>query len=174
MPTRTIRAADFSAAIRAHLATDTAKMRDAALEAMAFAETAAVAATNRLDLVDRGSFKLSWKHNRIPEGAEVRNDSPYAAVIEHGRRPGRPGPPLEPIREWVRRKLRDKIRAGLKREENRRLSRGELDDEIDRVARAIRKKIHEKGTKPNLILASLEPRIKQVFVREVRRRLRKE
>lgn len=55
---------------------------------------------------------------------------PYAAVMELGRRPGKPGPPLAPIKEWVRRKL------------------GLQGKELDSAAFLIRRKIHVKGIEP--------------------------
>lgn len=61
--------------------------------------------TNKAKAVHLGAFKLGWRVVEHKDGADVVNDVLYAGVIELGRRPGRPGPPLEPIVEWVRRKL---------------------------------------------------------------------
>ena len=54
----------------------------------------------------------------------------YGAVMELGRKPGAPGPPLAPIKEWVRRKL------------------GLQGKELDSAAFLIRRKIHVKGIEP--------------------------
>lgn len=56
-------------------------------------------------VVDRGHYVGAWRSRNIRGGAELRNDSPHAAVIEYGRRPGAPGPPIGPILAWVRRKI---------------------------------------------------------------------
>ena len=55
---------------------------------------------------------------------------PYAPTMELGRRPGKPGPPLAPIKAWAMRKL------------------GLSGKELDRAAFLIRRKIHVKGTAP--------------------------
>lgn len=65
----------------------------------------AIQGTNKVKAVHLGAFKLGWRVVEHAGGADVVNDVLYAGVIELGRRPGRPGPPLEPIVEWVRRKL---------------------------------------------------------------------
>jgi len=59
----------------------------------------------RLQIVDRGTYKQRFKARRTRTGAELRNDAPHASVIEWGRRPGAARPPLAPIIGWVRRKL---------------------------------------------------------------------
>lgn len=54
--------------------------------------------------VDRGTYRRSWKFEDIPGGATVYNFTPYAAVIEDGRRPGAKAPPLAVIQAWLLRK----------------------------------------------------------------------
>lgn len=104
-------AAGFEAMILQQLRGDTETLKVAALETAQRGLYRAVRATNAAGSVDRGQFKRSWRAVRTEEGAELRNDAPYAGVIEYGRRPGRPGPPLAPIYEWVQRKLRGQIKA---------------------------------------------------------------
>lgn len=65
----------------------------------------AVQITQNDGVVDRGQYVGAWRSRGIRGGAELRNDSPHAAVIEYGRRPGAPGPPIGPILAWVRRKI---------------------------------------------------------------------
>ena len=121
------------------------------LEVAKRVETRAVQLTDKAGAVVDGLYKGSWRTARVPGGHEVRNDAPYAAVLELGRRPGQPGPPLDPIVEWVRKKG---IVAGTltKRGTARsRLSR-ETVDEVMAAAKSIRWAIHVKGTKPRFIM----------------------
>lgn len=54
--------------------------------------------------VDRGGYKRAFRFEDIPGGATAYNFSPYASIIEHGRRPGAKGPPLQVIIAWLARK----------------------------------------------------------------------
>lgn len=138
MPAIEVKGKDFARAIGERLVDDTRKLKLVALEVCRRGESHAVTLTTKEDLVDQGLYGLSWKANATTNGAELRNEAPYAAVIEHGRRPGRPGPPLEPIRGWVHRKL---------------VGTGQVTEaEADGVAYAIRWAIHHRGTKPKLVL----------------------
>jgi hypothetical protein len=138
MATLTITAKEFPAVLRQRLEHDTALLRAAALDTAARVEAEAVSLTEVADKVDQGHYKNAWTHRALPNGAEVSNDSPHAAVIEHGRRPGRPGPPYAPILEWVERKL---------------VGNGEVAPEDAKgVAYAIRQKIHDEGSEPHKIL----------------------
>jgi hypothetical protein len=192
-----IKASQFTAWLSKRLQADTQIVREAALETCLWGEAAAVKRTNAVDAVDQGQFKLSWNHGAIPLGAEVRNDAPYAGVIERGRRPGRPGPPLAPILAWVNRKLKGEIRqnyrfakrlalglAGAKqtpkaRAQARRDVRAAFGTEAQGVdqgalqaARTIRDAIHARGTKPRWILRDTMREMKPRFKREALRRLR--
>ena len=112
MPSITITGSQFEAAIRRQLEIDTEVVRKAALEATKWGERRAVRITNEVGAVDQGAFKLGWTTavGISDKAAELRNDTPYAGIIERGRRPGRPGPPLAPIFAWVSRKLVGNIR----------------------------------------------------------------
>lgn len=69
---------------------------------------------------------------------QLRNDTPYAGVIEHGRRPNRPGPPLAPIVDWVRRKM-----LGMKRPGKRpSATTVHWEAEIESIAWAIKQATH--------------------------------
>jgi len=111
MPWREIRADEFEGFLLRQLQEDTETARLVALETAQRGLYRAVKGTNSAGAVDRGQFKRSWVAAPTPDGAELRNNAPYAGVIEYGRRPGRPGPPLAPIYEWVQRKLRGNIKA---------------------------------------------------------------
>lgn len=102
--------ADLAAALRsgilAQVQLDTETLRTTIATDIGHAIVArATVKTNKADAVHMGAFKLGWRVVQDPNGVDVVNDVPYAGVIELGRRPKRPGPPLEPIREWVERKL---------------------------------------------------------------------
>lgn len=154
---RAVPASGFAAAVVQDIAADRRLFLDAALEAALRGVRAAVRRTNEEGLVHMGLFKASWKGERIPDGAEIRNDAPYAAVLEHGRRPGRPGPPLAPILEWVQRKL---------------VANGDVTPEdAEHVAVLIRNSIHRKGSPAHLILTGLRPDLERWFVQEIRRAL---
>ena len=93
-------------AVQQQLLADQETLRSKIIPEVAHAVLAkALAGTNKAKAVHLGAFKLGWRVVEGPDGADVVNDVLYAGVIELGRRPGRPGPPLEPIVEWVRRKL---------------------------------------------------------------------
>lgn len=59
--------------------------------------------------VNTGDFRRRW--SAMPEtqgrtqGVLVGNSSPYAGVIEYGRRAGAKMPPIEPLARWAQRKL---------------------------------------------------------------------
>lgn len=117
----------------------------------------AVATTNTENLVDLGTYKRGFRvvmASGPARGAQLRNDTPYAAVIEYGRRPNRPGPPLAPIRAWVERKL------------------GLTGAEADRAAYLIRWAIHHRGTRPRWVMKRTYERMKLWFKAEAERRLK--
>lgn len=201
MPSRTFgTAAGFDVWLKAQLVQDTEIVRKAATESVVWGERNAVALTNKRGAVDQGLFKLSWTTAIAvrDKGAELRNDAPYADIIERGRRPGRPGPPLQPIIGWVNRKLRGGItgqyrfarrlalglaagspgsrsfkRAAVRsvRETFGREESGVNAAVIFR-AMAIRDAIHIRGTKPRFILRdtwrAMIPRWKAETMRRLR------
>lgn len=158
MPVR-IRARDWGAEMRRRLAQNTKLAREAALETAARGEMLAVAETDDRDIIDRGRFKRGWSHAPTPTGAVMGNDAPHALPVELGRRPGQPGPPLQPIVDWVRRKL---VPLG-----------AVAPDEVDEAAFLIRQAIHHRGTPPQFLLRDLTPTLRALFKKEVRRRLRR-
>jgi hypothetical protein len=54
---------------------------------------------------NQGDYRRAWQAAPHPEGAVLFNPSPYAGVIEFGRRIGK-FPPLDAIARWAQRKLR--------------------------------------------------------------------
>lgn len=133
---------------------------DAAYDAALLGTVLAVGETDKQSLVDLSQYKQSWEAKRLPGiGAEWGNTAPYSSVIEYGRRPGRAGPPLKPIKDWVKRKL---------------VANGSVDaKEADSVAAAIRWKIHHHGSKPRFVLKSTVPKVREHYIKTVQRKLEK-
>jgi hypothetical protein len=155
-----VTAKDFPRVLRARLAKDTEVVRRAAIEVTARGVAEAVAETDRQGLVDQSQYRQSWKFYPLLNGSELRNDAPYAGVIEYGRRKGRPGPPFKPIYEWVIRKL---------------VGTGEVaPDEAIQVAWAIRAHIHANGSKPRFVLRAvvkkMGPWFREAAIRQLRRK----
>lgn len=59
--------------------------------------------------VNTGGFIRRWKSVRLPDGAELVNDSPYAGIVDpdaqYGRRPGSKFPPKDALIAWIKRRL---------------------------------------------------------------------
>lgn len=196
----TVTAAGFPAALEMRLRQDTALVERVALEMAQRSLADAVKETNAADAVDQGLYKLAWSARRVPKGAAVDNTAPYAAVLEYGRRPGRPGPPLQPIIAWVNRKMRGDIKGQYRvakaiamglatwqpgsksfhraAKNHVRETFGKQDSAVNAVvifrAMAIRDSIHYRGTKPRRILqkvaARMGPRFLEAATRELRRK----
>jgi hypothetical protein len=150
-------------ALQKHVQRDTQRLTPAALAACHRGVAFAVALTNQLRKVDRGSYKAGFRvvpgytpgipPMRPPLPAIV-NDTLYAGVIELGRRPMRRGPPLAPILGWVQRKL------------------GLSGAEADRAAFLIRRAIHIRGTRPWRIMEQTKNKVVVWFRDEYERILR--
>jgi hypothetical protein len=54
--------------------------------------------------VDRGTYRRSFKAQKVAGGAVFYNSAPYASIIELGRRKGAKMPPIDVILAWVKRK----------------------------------------------------------------------
>jgi len=158
-----IRAAGFSEAIRARMVEDTRALRKVALDVALEGVNVASKLTRDKGIGDQGLYLASWGAQSIPEGAVLENTAPYAGIIEHGRRPNRPGPPLAPILGWVMRKL---VRSGEVTEAD-----------APGVAFLIRRRIHENGTAPRNVLrltvARIQPRLQRAAIAMLRARARR-
>jgi hypothetical protein len=55
--------------------------------------------------VNTGNYLRRWRAMRQANGASVYNPTPYAGVIELGRRPGSRMPPVGIIARWIQRRL---------------------------------------------------------------------
>jgi len=60
-------------------------------------------ATRAARVMDTGYYLRAWESSSTADGARVYNVSPYAGVIEHGRRPGARMPPVQVIARWLQR-----------------------------------------------------------------------
>lgn len=65
-----------------------------------------ILATNEAGISDRGVYRNSFVVEKTPRGAVVRNDAPYAGIIELGARPHKVGREvIELLAAWARRKI---------------------------------------------------------------------
>lgn len=150
---------EFNALIKKRMQRDAKKAVAAARDACLRAETRAVQVTDEKDVLDTGFYKWSWTSDGTIDGAFFENTAPYAGTIEHGRRPGLPGPPYQPILEWTQRKL---VGNGLVEPE-----------EAEEVARRIRDHIHHHGTEPKHVFGEVVPDLGDWFMEAFRRLRRK-
>lgn len=148
MPQREIPIEELHVALRdlilEQVALDEATLRDLIVPEVAHRIlAAALVKTNKAKAVHLGAFKLGWKVEISGDGASVVNDVLYAGVIEFGRRPNRPGPPLEPIVEWVRRKLfaDQSRRSGMTRSGPRKRGRSGVTKRLMRAAKKLLRRV---------------------------------
>lgn len=99
--------------------------------------------------MDRGRYKRSWKAGQHPEGAWIYNDAPYAAVIEHGRRPGARRPPVKALIAWCKRKAKA--------------------DDPAAMAYLLARAIGRRGIKSRNVMSGALPQITRRFEAEVMR-----
>jgi hypothetical protein len=98
---------------------------------------------------DRGGYTRAWKASVEGRSLTIYNQAPYAAVIEHGRRPGGRMPPVKALVPWVRRKL------------------GVGDAEAQSVAFLVARKIARDGTPGKQILSRAEDALVELVRAEV-------
>lgn len=156
-----IKAEHFGAAIKAKTDQIVEIVKGASYNAALFGERHAVQLTNERGLVNYGTYKLAWRRgaSRKPYGAQIKNNTPYAPVLEYGRRPGAPGPPLAPILDWVESKL---------------VRNGDVEPgDAWWVAERIRAHIHRHGSPPRGVLFDTTKAMKKHFREEAMKRLRR-
>ena len=133
--------------------------REVALDVVLRGEASAVRETVKKGRVNLGEYKRGWDHRILPDGAELFNDAPHAAVMEYGRRPMRPGPPLAPILDWVLNKL---------------VPNGVVEEwEADDAAFLIRRAIHRRGLPPNFILRDQHPKMLRWYKSAIHKRFKR-
>jgi hypothetical protein len=103
--------------------------------------------------VNYGVFKRSWRSQKTSYGGVVYNLSPYADIIERGRRAGSRFPPLRIIAQWAQRRL------GLSRQE------------AERAAYPIARAIAQRGLIGRKILENAEQDIISFALYEVNKEL---
>ena len=137
-----------------------------------------IAILTRKTPVDQGIMKNAWKYVEVggsvgsPVIGRIENKAPHAGIIERGARPHMP--PLEPILEWVKRHLRNfGMRAptfrqpkfgpwrnakAYVRHEKRLVAHAaavaDFEDDVLKLAEAIRWKIFKYGSQPHWIVKS--------------------
>lgn len=102
--------------------------------------------------VDTGRLVASWRAAQITNGARVYNTSPYAGIVEYGRRPGK-FPNITAIARWAQRRL------GLSKEE------------AARAAWPIAEAIARRGLAPRRVLANSLGQIKKLAIEEIKKAL---
>ena len=88
-------------------------LRSAAMRARTIMDAATVTAppaspNGTRGAVNTGAYRRAWKVEPTADGIHIYSLSPYAGVIEYGRRPGARMPPSYPedvIARWAQRKL---------------------------------------------------------------------
>lgn len=100
----TIRPDELLGVLTKRMANDYRKIHQTLFETVQWGEQKAVELTNKYNKVDEQGFKQGWKAKKTQKGAELRNNSKYAAVIEYGRKPGRTAPPVKDIADWMKNK----------------------------------------------------------------------
>lgn len=100
----TLRPEQLKAELTKRMGNDYRKIHQALFNAVLWGEQKAVSLTNEYNKVDLGEFKKKWKAKKTAKGAELRNSSSYAAIIEYGRTPGKKMPPVDKIEAWMQRK----------------------------------------------------------------------
>lgn len=116
--------------------------------------------------VDRGITRSAWQAVPVPNGAELRNDSPVAGILELGSRPHRP--PLLPILRWLVRKEGIDLKGGKRSFQ----SLDEVPPQTYAAAMGIVRAIAERGTKPHLMVRDNLPRLARLVQIETERALR--
>lgn len=139
---------DLPDALRKHIERRMAEVRAAANEVAQRGAFEARWMAQQEDIPDQGDYHNSFKAIPTATGAALINTAPHAVYVEHGRRPGAPMPPEQPIADWARRKLGVEDRHAVW---------------------LIRKKIAEKGIKPRWIMKRMASWMKKLFVLETRR-----
>lgn len=99
-----------------------------------------------------GNYRRRWRVSMLEHGASIGNDSPYASIIDGGRRPGG-GVRIDAIEQWARRRLG--------------LSAKEAKKAAFPIARAIKR----RGLKPRRVMSGGIDEMTDVVVLEANRAL---
>ena len=99
---------------------------------------------------DTGKYRRSWRVTNIANGCKLYNSSPYADVVERGRRRGRKMPPRRVIEAWAQRKL------------------GLSSAQAKQAAYPIARAIGRRGLKGRHVEQSARPQVMRIVMREVK------
>lgn len=142
-----------------------------------------VSKAKRQSPVNDGAFRAAWGVEVRADMVRVKNDAPYAGIIERGARPHSVSAEgVEAIRQWVIKKGLVRVTQPLKKgvqgpERMRPVKRSEAEGEIgyliDEVVWAIVNKIKHEGQKGTFILRKLAEQAGDDLRREVERQLQK-
>lgn len=107
--------------------------------------------------VNTGQFRRAWKSDVLRAShsvmLEVYNPTPYAPIIEYGRRPGK-RPPRQAIEQWVERKF------GVKNEADKRA-----------IAFVVARKIGQRGIEGKHLLEGAIPDLEKMIIDEIKQHL---
>lgn len=140
--------------------------RKACVDAALQAQNLYVRRTRKAKAVDTGRMSQSFKVTPTEDGADLSSDAPYFTVIDQGRRPRAPGPPLGPILQWV---LRKRIVGGAERAEVN--ANASLYEQAVQAAQAIRRSIHIRGIEAREITTGTDAiaAVWEIFAKSVER-----
>lgn len=142
----------FEEELRRDLEEEIGSLQSLALEVAWDAADYGKQIARREDILFKSRYIAGFVARLRGDGAMVLNLTPYAAVIEFGRRPGAPGPPFQPIYEWVQGKL------------------GLSGQNAISAAWAIRNAIHKRGTRPRAVMARVAIALDDLWSAALRRR----
>jgi hypothetical protein len=105
------------------------------------------------DFIDLGVFAGSWKSGESPEGAQVYNNTPYAAVLEIGARPHTVDEAnRQHIYEWVLRHMNGMAHTVRRVGDTTIGPKVGTDEVAKRITNAICKHIQERGIKGHYVV----------------------
>lgn len=161
MTTRTVDISEAGAVLRAGHVENVEALERAQYRAALRAVPIVAAATP----VDRGATRAAWRVVLGLDGAELRNDSAIAGILELGSRPHRP--PLMPILRWLVRQEGLDLSGGKRSFE----SLYEVPDETIARAMGVVRAIERRGTRPHYMVRDNLPRLVALLRAEVERAL---
>lgn len=108
--------------------------------------------------VDTGLYQASWAVNpKSNTHIELGNSAPHAPIIEYGARPH--NAPLGPLLAWAKRVLKSSSQPPY------------YDEQVQRLARGVQKKIRERGQEPKHVLTDAIPDLIKMVEEEIAKEL---
>ena len=133
-------------------------IKELAENALVKAFTIAMGSLPKKSPVDTGHYAKSWGFKVKQNKGVLYNEAPHAAIIEYGARPH--WAPIKPLLEWSKRKLGDPSQPP------------NYSDRVWAMAKAVQKKIAEKGQDPKHILENEWPEILENIYEDILQQLR--